>query len=198
MEGITRAMVSIKGVSPILMHNSQLADPVNEWVKKIKEVTSKHHSKKTEADDLLVKELEFQGGLYHDDGIGPFLPDRIIEGAIRDAARTSRQGKSVESSVMVEQEKVPLIYQGPRDRAGLYEDKRFVDTRAVKLQKSATIMRTRPRFDQWSADFEIMSMDDVTDIGDIEKYLVLAGRLKGLCDYRPKFGRFIVTAFEVI
>ena len=198
MDGITKAMVSIKGVSPMLMHNSQLANPLNDYVIKMKEITKKHSSKKTDSDLMELMRLEFQGGLYHDDEIGPYIPGVNIEGTIRDAARTSRQGKAVESGVVVDQDKIPLKYTGPREREALFAEKRFVDIRAAKLQKAATIMRTRARFDQWEADFEIMAIDDLVNIGDIERFIKLAGMVKGLGDYRPKFGRFVVTGFEVI
>ena len=198
MEGITKAMVSIKGVSPMLMHNSQLANPLNEWTVKIKEITKKHASKKTDSDLMEVLRLEFQGGLYHDDEIGPFIPGVNIEGAIRDAARTSRQGKAVESGVVIDQDKIRLNYQGPRDRNGLFSDKRFVDIRAAKLQKAATVMRTRARFDQWDAEFEVMAINELVSIGDVERFLRAAGMVKGIGDYRPKFGRFVVTDFVVV
>lgn len=199
MDGITKALVRAKGVSPILMHNSRMANPLDEFAMKIKEITSKHHSKKTEADILKTIELEFNGALYFDDGgLGPYIPGVNIEGAIRDAARTSKQGKAVESGVVVDQDYVQLIYDGPGTRDGLFNDKRFVDTRAVKLQKSSTVMRTRPRFDKWELEFEVMAIDELVSISDVEKFIVMAGRIKGLCDYRPKFGRFIVEDFVVI
>jgi len=182
-----------------LMHNSRLADPLDEYVLQIKEITSKHHSKKTESDIFKLVVLEFNGSLYFDDdGIGPYIPGVNIEGTIRDAARTSKQGKAVESGVVVDQDMIKLIYDGPETREGLFEDKRFVDTRAAKLKKSSTVMRTRPRFDNWALEFEVMAIDELVSIGDVEKFIINAGRVKGLCDYRPKFGRFIVEEFVII
>ena len=198
MDGITKAMVSIEGVSPLLMHNSQLANPASPWVRKIKAITGKHHSKKTESDELALIELEFSAGLYFDEAEGPYIPGVNIEGTIRDAAKTTRQGKAIESGMVVEQDIIPLKYAGPRTIEGLYDNKKFVDTRAVKLQKSATIMRTRPRFDKWAVDFEIMCIDELVSIRDIEKFINIAGMVKGLGDYRPKFGRFIVKDFLII
>jgi hypothetical protein len=198
LQETAQAMVEIEGVSPILHHSAQLADPTNEWTLEMKKITSKHHSKKTDADMERLVELEFQGGLYFDDEIGPIIPDYVIEGAIRDAARTTRKGKQVESGIMVTPEKIKLIYDGPRDRNSLFSDKRFVDTRAVKLQKKNTIMRTRPRFDKWSAAFEVTVICEVIDIESVAGFLETAGKLKGVMDYRPKFGRFVVKTFEIV
>jgi len=198
MEGITRAMVRISGVSPLLMHSCQLVDASNPYTKKIKAITNKTAKKRTDTDALDLIELEFNGSLYFDDGIGPFLPGTNLEGAIRDGARTERKGKDIESGFVVEQDMIPLQYDGPRTREGLYENKRFVDFRVISLPNKSKLMRTRPRFDNWSAEFEIMCIDELLSIKDVERFISIAGRVKGLCDYRPKFGRFVVDDFVIV
>jgi len=197
--GITTAMVRIEGASPLLMHNGQLANPLNEWVVKMKEITSKHHSKKTESDIEELMRLEFQGGLYYDeDTKAPAMPDIVIEGTIRDAAKGKRKGQAVTAGLNVYPEKIPLIYKGTKDRDGLYEDRNFVDSRMVKLQKSASLIRTRPRFDKWELEFEIKTIDEILSMKEVADFLATAGTFKGIGDYRPKFGRFIVKEFDVV
>ena len=195
IKGISKAMVIIEGASPLLMHNGQLANPLNPIVKQMKEITSKHHSKKTEADLLELMRLEFMGGLYFDDKIGPYIPCEAIEGTIRAGATLKSKGKQVVAGVQVDPAKVKLIYNGPKSADKLYEDKNFVDVRGVGLNKSATIMRTRPRFDSWSAEFELMVIDEVLSLNDVRGFIEKAGMLKGILDYRPKFGRFILKEF---
>ena len=196
IEGIKTAMVRIEGVSPLLMHNSRLANPADPIVKKIKSITSKHHSKKTEADELKLMELEYEGGLYHNDEAGVHIPAVNIEGCIRDGARISSKGKTIESGAQVSPEFIPLIYDGPKTPDALYKNKKFVDVRAVKLQKSSTVMRTRPRFDIWALEFELMVIEEIISPGDVEAHLRKAGLIKGIGDFKPKFGRFIVKEFE--
>jgi len=197
--GIKTALVRIEGASPLLMHNGQLANPLNEWVSKIKVITSKHHSKKTESDIEELMRLEFQGGLYYDeDKKAPMIPDIVVEGAIRDAAKGKRKGQAVTAGLNVYPEKIPLIYKGTKDRDGLYEDRNFVDSRMVKLQKSASLIRTRPRFDKWELEFEIKTIDEILSMKEVADFLATAGTFKGIGDYRPKFGRFIVKEFEVV
>ena len=197
--GITTAIVRIEGASPLLMHNGQLANPLNEWVVKMKEITSKHHSKKTESDIEELMRLEFQGGLYYDeDTKAPAMPDIVIEGTIRDAAKGKRKGQAVTAGLNVYPEKIPLIYKGTKDRDRLYEDRNFVDSRMVKLQKSASLIRTRPRFDKWELEFEIKTIDEILSMKEVADFLATAGTFKGIGDYRPKFGRFIVKEFEVV
>ena len=61
-------LVKIQG-DQLLMHNGQLADPLNEHTKRLKEFTSK--KRKSDDDHIKIGEIEFQGGLYFDDTIGP-------------------------------------------------------------------------------------------------------------------------------
>lgn len=192
--GISTVRVRIEGVSPLLMHNAQLVDATNEWTLKIKALTSKHHSKKTDEDALELHRLEFMGGLYFDDDIGPYVPCVNVEGAIRDAARAKSKGKSVTAGVQVEPDKVPLIYDGPRNRDELYKGG-FFDARVVKL-KGAAVIRVRPRFERWGLEFVIMVFTDVINVSDVQWALSEAGRVKGLGDFRPKFGRFVVKEFS--
>lgn len=202
MKGISRAHAIVKGASPLLMHNPQLADPLNEWTIQMKEITSKHHSKKTDADGIMLRELEWQGGLYFDSQEGPYLPGVHFEGAIRNAARSNRKGTAVESGLTVEQEIVPVIYTGPREREALYThkpfgDNPFIDYRPVQMKGGSKIMRTRPRFNEWTAEFDIMTIDDIVNISDIRSFLELGGMVKAVGDYRPKFGRFVVEEFII-
>ena len=196
IKGIKTAMVRIEGSSPFLMHSKNLVNPFNPYVREMKEITSKHHSKKTDTDLEKLMELEFQGGLYFDDEIGPYIPSEVLEGSIRTSARQKSKGKTIESGLQVTPDRVPLIYKGPRTREGLFEDKKFVDMRPVKLNKAASIIRTRGRFDVWSAEFEVMVFEDIVSVSDVRGYLEKAGMLAGIGDYRPKFGRYIVVDFE--
>ena len=50
----------LEGASPLLMHNGALADPLNFWAKKMKEITAKQ--KKTDADHEEIGRLEWRAG----------------------------------------------------------------------------------------------------------------------------------------
>jgi len=194
---IETAMVRIDGVSPLLIHSSGLANPMNPWAQKISKIAPKRANQRTEQDLLDLIEYEFQGGLYFDDEIGAHIPSVNLEGLIRDGAKAQKGGKKVTAGLQVDPDMVPLIYDGPRTREGLFQDKRFVDVRPVKLNGKSTVMRARPRFDQWSLEFMVQVFTDVLSLTLVHEALDTAGRLKGLGDFRPKFGRFVVKEFEV-
>lgn len=179
------ATIKIKGVKPLLMHNEQLANPLSEASRALKAVTKKKG--KTDADFEEAAELEFQGGLYFHKEDGPYLPDRVIRSALIHAARKLKQGRAFEEGVEYPFERYRLEYEGPRTIAGLWKGK-FYDQRMVGNQ-NVRILRTRPRFDRWSCDVEIMFDETMIDDRVLEQVVKRAGTL-GLCDYRPLFGGF--------
>ena len=176
----------ISGVSPLIMHNCRLANPLDQMVKQIKEITSKR--KKTDEDHELLAYLEWQGGLYHD-GECPYIPGPNLNAALVASAKKNRMGKQFQSSVLVVESKIPLEYEGPRDIEKLFKSSRFVDTRSVVVQKSR-VMRTRPIFPEWSARFTVAFDSTVVNEGEVIQAAEIAGTMIGLGDYRPQYGRF--------
>lgn len=73
----------------------------------------------------------------------------------------------------------------------------YLDMRPVVVQR-ARVVRIRPCFKPgWKLDFEITVLDDQVPPNVVNEVLALAGRTVGVGDFRPRFGRFMVTKFEV-
>lgn len=178
--------VQLTGRLPLLMHNERLANPLDPAAKKLKALTAKR--KKTDDDHLAISYTEFEGGLYHDDEVGPYVPIGWLMGMLRDGGKLTKQGKDVTRAITLEQERHPLEYDGPRDIEGLWK-KGFLDRRMVGNQKNR-ILRTRPRFDKWRVGFNLMYDESVFDQPQVEAILKNGGQMVGLGDYRPMFGRF--------
>jgi hypothetical protein len=185
--------VRIVGVSPLLIHNAQLADPMNRFVRAIKEITAKGR-KKTDSDLEALSKLEFLGGLYLGDKGVPAIPGECIEGMIRDGAKKSRAGKDAICGI-ISDGVWPIEYDGPKDPEKLWLDDRFRDYRGVKVG-SSRVMRMRPRFNSWAITFSVAYQDEVVNRGNLEKWIRDAGQLVGLCDFRPRFGRFEVESVK--
>lgn len=185
----------------LLMHNGQLANPRDPYAKALKEMTAKR--KKSDEDHEEIARREFQGGLYHADDIGPYLPNEAIRAMIVEGSRKSNKGREF-VSVDVEEERVPLQYKGPRDRDKLWADSNFILTAGVKVG-TARVMRTRPIFRNWTIEFTVTIEDDASiNVADVEQAITIAGRKVGLCDGRPgspkggRYGRFSIVSFEEI
>jgi hypothetical protein len=176
----------ITGDAPLIMHNGSLADPLSKGAKQLKQVSSKR--KKTDADFERMAEIEFKNGLYIDEDRGPVIPGENIEATIYNAAKITKEGKIAKSACFVPKAAV-LQYDGPRDADGLWQDERFRNSAGVKVGMSR-VMRTRPIFHDWSAIVEIEYEDSVVNEEQVERWVVSGGTQVGLCDWRPKFGRF--------
>ena len=61
----------------------------------------------------------------------------------------------------------------------------------------AKIIRTRPRFDQWNITFNLMYDEEKIDIETIVNAMEYAGNYVGLCDSRPKYGKFVTIIEEL-
>jgi hypothetical protein len=74
----------------------------------------------------------------------------------------------------------------------------YLDMRPVVIQR-ARVVRLRPAFSPgWKLSFKINIIDDELPAGILQDVLTLAGKAVGIGDYRPKFGRFSVSHFEVV
>lgn len=185
--------VVFTGIRPLVTHNGQMIDPTNAFVRSIKAITKK--KAKTDDDHEQVARLEWEAGLYFDPKEGPIMPSENIERCIQAGAQKSKLGKQFQAAVFVEDEFARIEYDGPRDPEALYADpgKRFQLRRPVKVQ-TARVMRVRPMFPTgWKIAFQLTFDPAIIDRSDLVKAMEDAGSLCGLGDWRPKFGRFLVS-----
>lgn len=181
--------VEIKGLTPTVMHNGQLSNPLNKWVKAIKLLTGKG-KKKTDADIAEIMRLEWMGGLYVDEQHRPCWPGENIAAMIKVAARATKQGKDVERGLQIGG-LWPLKYEGPKDLDVLFADERFSMVNSVKVNNSRVI-RCRPQFPNWSLEFDLEYLPDQLNPADIKGFIEYAGIYVALSDRRPQWGRFEV------
>lgn len=185
--------VEIEGLTPILMHNGQLCDPFNHYAKELKKVTSKRT--KTEDDQMQMMRIEWDGGLYLDEQGKVAMPADSILAMVQGGARKFKLGKQVAPGVFVNSDFFAFEYDGPKNLDKLYADPQHVLRKRVKVGQAA-VMRTRPRFPKWSCKFELELVTDILNPEDLKRILDTAGRVVGLLDWRPRYGRFQVTKFE--
>jgi hypothetical protein len=195
-EGMRVIEAEIEGISDLLLHNGQLADPRNKWSKALKALTSQ--KKKTDDQHVEIQHVEFLGSLYWDPETGVYLPGEMLEAALLAGARKDKKGPEFKSAVFCDGD-AALIYSGPRDPEALWEDGSFKDLRGVKIQR-ARCMRCRPKFSKgWRAKFRLSILDGAeVAIEEVNRALTKAGALIGLGDYRPRFGRFKVISFSEV
>jgi hypothetical protein len=178
---------TIRGMSALIVHNGQLANPLNSFTKALKTVSSKRN--KTDADFEEMAKLEWYGSLYLFNG-EPALPGNAIEATLIAAARKQRKGQQAKAGVFVDG-LYPIIYDGPRDPHALWALEEYRLSVGVRVQRS-TVIRTRPIFRQWACTFVVSFDDTLLNPADVTNFLRYAGANVGIGDWRPKFGRFLL------
>lgn len=181
--------LKIVGTSPLMMHSALFADPLRPETKAHKELTGKRV--KTDSDHLAIARSEFMAGLYYSKEDGVYIPGNNFDATFYEAAKLQKLGVKWKSGAMVLEERARLIYDGPKDPDELWDDPQFRDCRGVKIGK-VRIMRYRPLFLQWATECTVSFNPDVISENKVRKIILDAGELVGVCEYRPRFGRFMV------
>lgn len=189
-----RFAITCEGMTPLLMHNGRLIDPLDPIVKKIREVNSK--TAKTDEDYHEISHLEWIGGMYYEASMGPYVPAPNLQKSIVEGARMTKDGKKVERGVFIENVTIPLQYPGPRDVEQLWEDKRFLHRSPVRIGMNR-VMRSRPVFNEWRIEATGFFDPSVINFVDLANSLRSAGTHIGLCDYRPTYGRYNCEIKEI-
>ncbi|MCJ2084601.1 hypothetical protein MKK88_01140 [Methylobacterium sp. E-005] len=182
-----RMKFRLTGVSPLLMHNGRLANPLDPMAKALKAVSSKRA--KTDADHEEMARVEFLGGLYVGDD-GPCIPGELIEAALIAAAKKSKRGPQAKSGLLSDANH-RLDYAGPREPDALWCDENYRLTAGVRVGQ-ARVMRTRPIFRDWSAEIFVDFLPGQLNRAEVAEMVRVAGEIVGLGDWRPRFGRFKV------
>jgi hypothetical protein len=195
-ENEMRAHIECIGTTALLMSTQQGADPTNELVRKLADITRIPGPKKTPENHEQIARIQFILNLPWVDGIGVHVPAVNFWNAIRDAARSDKMGKNVDRYVTPIQPVFKLIYDGPQSKEGLLEDKRFYDTRLVNHGgggKTAMVIHTRPMFHPWRFEGEFRINETKIDPQDFTRWVEEVGEYHGIGAFRKFYGRFTAT-----
>ncbi|MBA9063155.1 hypothetical protein GGQ91_002543 [Methylobacterium fujisawaense] len=185
--GYQRLRFKLTSVSPLVMHNGRLANPLDPMAKALKVVSGKRG--KTDADFEELARIEFLGGLYVGED-GPCIPGELIEATLIAAAKKSKRGPAAKAGLLSDGNH-RLVYDGPRAPDDLWSDERFRLVAGVRVGQ-ARVMRTRPIFRNWSAEIFVDFMPGQLNPAEVAEMVRTAGEVVGLGDWRPRFGRFTV------
>lgn len=197
----------IRGISPLILHNKQLADPCNHHTMEMKKIHSKGSRKMTEEDYRKLAELHWFGSLYLNQESRVVVPGEMIEGMYVAAAKRQRKGTEARAGIVAYNHEDPkgdwpLIYQGPQTPHELWQDERFRKTYIVSGQgagkKSSKVPRTYPFFQPWSLIYTISFDDELLDEALVRECTRIASTYCGLGDFRPRNGRFAILESEVV
>jgi len=170
--------IEVTGVAPLLM-NRFIIEQHSEGVSKKKK---KVYDAKEDAEKACYRTKE--GKIY--------MPSEwFYAGLVKAGTKQQYEGKKTykdifKSGCIVNPDEIILSPQ-------MYE----IDSRAVVIQR-ARIVRSRPRFEGWSARFRVQVLEeDLVSAQVLKEALEDAGQ-NGVGDFRPRFGRFMVSGFKEV
>lgn len=188
-----RIRFKVRGLTPLLLHNLRLADPLEPVVKEIKKITSKGSKKMTEDDHARLSDLEWLGGLYVNEKQQPIFPADNIQGAFIEAAPKVQRGlrETLKAAISVEADAL-IVHDGPKTLDGLKADPRFRLRKPMKQMKNV-IVRTRPRFPTWSLEFVVLVDTDMVNAETVGDVMTAISEYRGFGDHRPRYGKFEIV-----
>lgn len=184
--------VVVQGVAPLMQHRFPVPDLAS---------MSKGGKKSTGAKDYTD---EWRDYLYANSAGQIYQPSSHFEGALVKAAAnfkvTGKRGKSYKDlflgSVFIDPLEILHGIENPETLDCDADKPLYLDMRPVVVMR-ARVVRIRPVFKTgWQLGFTINVIDDDLPFEILNDALTLAGKTVGIGDYRPKFGRFMVTRFE--
>ena len=187
--------ITIKGTTPIILHSCKCVNPLHPIAKELKKYTSKRT--KTDEDNAIMSDLEWEAGIYWKDGIGVYIPAENIEATLKNGGKAFKKGTDIQKYVLVESLYNKLDYGENLTYDELKNDYQYRDIR-VMVVKTGRVNRTRPRFNTWRCKFTLILQDDKMDFDTLKNILDYAGNYVGLCDSRPKYGKFVVSEINEI
>ncbi len=191
--------VSIVGVTPMLLHNGQTANPLNYYAKKMKGLTSKRNKTEEDIEELLM--VQWESALYWNDEIGLHMPSENLYAAFYKAAKKFKLGVKCAAVSFPEAIGYPIITENHTNLAALKADHRNKFVKTVVVQKSKTIS-CRPIFNTWSMDFDLEFETTTLDANEIKMILVCLAQRIGLGVWTPGspkpgiHGKFLIKKLQ--
>ena len=178
-----RVEVTIEGVAPIMFHR---------W--SCEAVEAKANAAKGSA---AKKTDDVESYLYRDAAGEIAIPGEYLRQAIIEAAKYRQDPRSPRKSAK-DLFKAAIISLTDLASTGATEPD-YLDRRRVCVMRAA-VTRVRPALNAgWSATFQLMvQVPEYISPQLLNAVIADAGHLVGVGDFRPSYGRFVVTGFNVL
>lgn len=177
--------IEITGSCPVIFHRWSCEDVASK-------AAAKKGSKEKKSDNV-------ESFIYRDQDGHICLPGEYLRMAMVYAAKFKQDPRSPRKSAfdLFKAGIVPLTELAKINGGTKNWD--FIDQRRVVIQRNS-ITRMRPSFLKgWSAEIEILvNVPEYIDFTLFCEVLEMAGRLIGVADFRPTYGRFNITKCKIL
>jgi len=178
-----RVIVELVGTCPIMFHR---------WNNESVEAKSK-----AKKGSIEKKTDDTESFMWRNDRGEVCIPGEYVRQSVIHAAKYEQDPRSPRKSMM-DLMKAALVSLTELSSLGTKEPD-YYDKRRVVIQRNA-VTRSRPAMREgWSAKFMLqVNLPEYCPTQRLNYLLQQAGRIIGLADFRPSFGRFNVTKFQTL
>lgn len=186
-------MQSIKfkmtGVCPLMLNNPQTVNPMNEYAKELKALTSKRS--KTDDDQNEIFHLKFLASCYLNQKMQYIIPANMIAKSFEAGAKENKLGAKFQRSVFVFSDALLKFDENGCTPEELWENfaDKYVDIRPVGIQKSK-IVTARMIIPEWSLEGELFFDESQLNKSEVWLAMTNAGLRYGIGTYRQCYGRY--------
>ena len=169
--------------NPLVVHNPRLSIPTDPFAEQLSRLTSKPGKQRTHEDHVEMGRVEWEGGLYWDEDLGPYVPTAYAMTSLWQSAKLTRDGEGLRRAVTLlgcdAGARIPIEYDGPRDIKSMWDDDGFRLVMSLP-QGRVRVTRTRPRFAPWQLQMTVLLEEALMNPSVFEEIAVRAGRLIGV------------------
>lgn len=185
-------LIEAIGTKPLLLHNVDLANPLNPWFRKAAELRGIPSKRRTEKWHEEMAYTNFMGAFYDIPEIaGIAIPSENLRRSIIGAARISRLGASVTRALSVTTAASELIFDGPKDPQRLWDSGKFHLTRMIRSGVGNATPTTYPIFKDWAIRVPFDLDESILNARDLRDLAERAGQVEGLGASRKQgYGRY--------
>lgn len=197
--------VTLTGIAELVLHNGWVADPLLPLAQLMKRFTGKR--KKTDQDYRLIGDLEWVAAWYYKGDLVEVgangeqviigergelnIPMKLLFASFWGGSRKHKLGELFKSGCWFTEDGV-FDFDGKDDLEKMITNPEF-RIRTLETVNRAKVVRTRPILrKRWQVKCTFHFDDTVMDSGQVEQSVMSAGRLVGLGERRPSWGRYDV------
>ncbi len=185
-------MFLMVGTCPLMLNNPQTVNPMNEFSKALKAVTSKRTKTDEDLDEIF--HLHFLASCYQNKKGQYILPANMVFKSFEGGAKEFKLGQKFQRSLFVLKDLVLKFPENGCTPEELWQNhsEKYVDIRPVGIQKSK-VPTARMIIPEWSCEGELEFDETQINKSEVWNALNAAGLRHGVGTYRQCYGRYKIT-----
>ena len=187
--------IRMTGISALMLNNPQTVNPMNQYSKALKSLTSKRS--KTDEDQTDIFHLKFLASCYYNDKGQYYIPANMLAKSFEAGAKENKLGAKFQRSVFVFDDALLKFADNGCSPEELWANhsETYVDIRPVGIMKSK-IVTARMIVPEWSLETAVTYDENQLNKSEIWLALQNAGERYGIGTYRQRYGRYKVEEIK--